>query len=133
MEIHEEENLIDRIFGEGEKLWKDKYRLDWCEMCRQWFICCPICKEISDSSLGTEECCKKDFAEFEKTNPRPFFHMTEEEIEVVLKFEQIKRHLRTCLLAGRNGLDWNWLSKEGDLSSNDLKTFNVPDLFEQNE
>ena len=39
----DEEKLMRQIFGESEPMWRGKYAIFWCDMCRGNYLTCSVC------------------------------------------------------------------------------------------
>ena len=116
-----ETELFDSIFG---KKWKDKYLIKYCDLCAVWIITCEICKVSSCSScFAKDDCeCAKDFEEFKKLK-QPYSYLSQEEMDVLFKFEQIKRYSKECFLKGFNEINWKYLKESGNSCEADEEYF----------
>lgn len=117
-----EQRLLAEIFGE---LWKDKYLLDYCDMCGTFTISCEECKSSTCGGGGSCEKCKEDFAEFNEidTSPISSKYLTKEEIETFRKIDHLKRLLQTNILAGFKEMNWQYLKESGEASEKDESYF----------
>jgi hypothetical protein len=104
------------------KLWKNKYAVDWCELCRTAIIICPKCQNSSCNGGGCEECLK-DWAEFKEYKRRVENYLTEDEIKIYNKCEALKDLIVKTIREEEKGINWEKIQKEGKLSINDEKLF----------
>jgi hypothetical protein len=103
--------------------YKEKYPVQWCNLCEVAIISCPICENASCNGSGCEE-CKNDFIEFTANKShRIETYLTEDEIKLLHKFHSIKKHMIDTLSEGIMKIDWLELDKAGRLSQNDRDMF----------
>ena len=121
---NKEEELLIKIFNEKEPLWKDKYKIYWCDMCNVWSISCSKCQGSSCNCGGCPECLE-DLKEFVKVNPWPEYYMNEQERKTVEKYKRIQQLLGECLKAGCSGLDLEWLYYSGKFCDNDWEILDL--------
>ena len=117
---------MERIFGTGEPLWKEKYKISWCDLCQTFSASCPE-KDCHGSSCNCGGCekCIEDLKEFNKTKPWPVGYLTDQERLVIEKYRQIKRFLSEGYKEGQFGIDWDRLYYNGRLCENDWELFDL--------
>ncbi len=111
-----EEELLNDIFG-GAK-WKDKYFVDWCELCDVAIITCPECKNSSCNGGGCEK-CNEDFNDFNKNKTQVEDYLTEPDITVYQKSLSIKKFILKSLSEGEAQIPFKKYEKDGKFSRND--------------
>lgn len=104
--------------------WKEKYQIEWCELCNTAIITCPDCNNSSCSGSGCEK-CHNVFSEFNKISKNVGFYLSMEENKIYEKCLRLKSLIRDSLGRGEKKLDFNKLKEEGRLSENDLWLFNL--------
>ena len=108
---------------ELHKKWKDKYIVDWCDLCRTATIRCSDCKNSSCNGGGCPNCLD-DFVEFNhqcKTSVENY--LTEEEVKIYHKCLQLKKFIIKTLRNGDKEINWLELDKRGELSKYDRQFF----------
>ncbi len=109
--MYAEEQILEDIFVES-KLWKNKYKISWCDSCATAIITCSICNNSSCNGSSCKE-CHEDSVEFSQLKTSPHHHLSKEEMVVVFKLRLLQEYIRTCLYNGKIPIDWLWL-KESD-------------------
>mgnify|MGYP006398809937 CR=1 FL=1 len=117
----EEEMLLQKIFF-GNKLYKDKYKLDWCPMCDTFTIAClkDKCDGSSCNGMGCEECIP-EHTEFNKKKTSPYDYLSEEERETYEKIRSLNKLVEESLLKGEDEINWEKIAP--NLSDNDRDRF----------
>lgn len=129
--MNNEEQILADIFGESKKLWKDKYKISWCDLCETAIISCPKCENCS-CNCSSCEFCHEDFIEFMKVKSRTDDYFNEDESNVLKKDRKLKEHILTCLGEGYSEINWEFLHKQGQLCLMDYFWFKeLKDLKEE--
>lgn len=105
--------LIDEIFGVNH-LWRDKYKLRWCDLCETVSALCPECKNGSCNGGGCES-CMKDYPDWKKTKHSINNYLSLEERKTFRKIFYLKKYIIECLAAGYDEINWDWLHTSGNL------------------
>lgn len=120
--INKEEELLQKIFGEKQSLWKGKYQIDWCDLCKVIIMKCPDCNATSCNCAACEK-CTADIDEFLKAKNQPRDYMSQEEYKSVDRFFRLRDFIEECLHNGFNELNWKWLYEQGKFSTSDRELF----------
>jgi hypothetical protein len=101
----------------GEKKWKDKYFVEWCDLCDIAIIICPE-PGCGGSSCNGHSCekCDKDITEFNSYKTKVQDYLSKDEIRIYEKCLRIKRHILETLANGEKEINWKKLQSEGQLS-----------------
>ena len=103
--------------------WKNKYEMNYCELCNTWAIVCDKCKNSSCNGSSCEE-CHEDSINFSCDYiTSEIQYLNEEERNTWNKIQYIKKYIGECLEAGFHTINWEWLKKEGKLSEYSEKIF----------
>ena len=87
-----EESTLNEIFGQ-KYLWKNKYKLSWCNLCETAIISCPMCKESSCNGSSCSD-CHTDFDDFNKNYKTCIDdYLTEKEFEIYCKAQYLKEFI----------------------------------------
>jgi hypothetical protein len=109
--------------GLGETpLWKEKYRISWCHLCKTAVIACPACKNISCNGGGCDE-CSETFHEFATIKTGVGEYLTEEEYKIYDKSLRIQRFILETLAQGQKEINWKKLWEDGQMSQHDKELF----------
>jgi hypothetical protein len=117
-----EEKYLKELMGVKEPLYKEKYELDWCDLCEAIIIKCPDCEGTSCNCMGCEKCLP-DQREFDKHKNQPSQYMTEDENKAVDKHRRLKKYIFECLRHGFDEINWEWLYREGKHCQSDFDVF----------
>lgn len=118
------ENIVDKIFG-NDGLWKDKYRVGWCDLCGTAYIACPEkdCQGTSCNSTGCTKCIE-DFKEFNETvKTYVEDYLTDEERQGYYKGRRLEKLIVRSISKGEKEIDWKRMEKDGEFCENDLRIF----------
>ncbi len=113
------ETAIEYALGKG-RLWKGKYKVDWCVLCECVIFICPDCENISCSGMGCAKC---------KDNPsnsvkvRIESYLTPEEISVYRKISRLKKHMIDSIMDGEHEIDFAKRDKAGKFSRTEKEIF----------
>lgn len=108
-----EEKIMRQIFN-GAK-WKDKYFVDWCDLCNVAIISCEACGGTTCNCHACEK-CSKDFDEFFKLKRHVEDYLTEEEKLIYQKCLRIKKHMIGSLSKGESEINWQKMYEQGKFS-----------------
>jgi methionyl-tRNA synthetase len=116
-------DILDKIFDDG-KLWKGKYKVTWCDLCKTYIIGCtdPNCDGTSCNGAGCDKCID-DHNEFNKLKTSPYEYLSEEERKVLEKNNLLKKYIYDSLCVGESQINWKRLMDEGKLSEHAEKLF----------
>lgn len=117
----DENEVLNEIFGQTP-LWKGKYKIKWCELCRTSIIVCEDCKNSSCNGGGCAE-CDEAFSSFAKAKTTIEEYLTEEEIYAYHKAMYLKKFIQTSLGKGENEIDFERMNRDGELSEVTRKMF----------
>jgi hypothetical protein len=117
----DENETLNEIFGQTP-IWKGKYKIKWCEMCRTATIVCETCKNSSCNGGGCKE-CDADFTYFISVKTTIEEYLTDEEIEVYHKADYLKKFILDSLGKGEREIDFNRMERDGELSEVTKKMF----------
>ena len=95
--------------------WKNKYRIDWCRLCRTAHIVCPDCFNTTCNCGGCPK-CDKDFKEFDEYKTRVEDYLTDEEIKIYHKCEKLKDFIIYSIQNGQKEIDFTRLLIEDKYS-----------------
>ena len=97
------------------KKWKDRYKVNYCNLCDTWTLVCPDCKNASCNGGGCEKCIA-DFIDFcDNTKHSVPRYLTEDDKKTYEKFWFIKKYIGECLEEGFTEINWKWLLEKGHL------------------
>lgn len=110
-----EKETLDSIF-DINPLYKNKYKLIWCDLCSVYSLICPDCDNSTCNGGGCEK-CKDDFTYFIKTVKRRINqYLTAEEEEIYNKISHIKNFMRQSILNGEEQINFKELKENGNMS-----------------
>jgi hypothetical protein len=114
---------MDEIFG-PIAVWKDKYRVIWCDHCNCYSIVCPepSCDGVSCNGSGCAM-CNDDFKEFHTLKCSVTDYLNEEERAAYRKAMHLKRLIPHMFTYGDTCLDFKKLQREGCMSKSDELVF----------
>lgn len=112
--IMKESELLDEVFGET-KMWKNKYKISWCDLCNCVTIECPVCHHGSCSGGGCKD-CMKDYEEWKKVKHDVESYLTDEEIKIYKKCLRLKSHILDSISKDETEINFKKLKKGGELS-----------------
>ncbi len=115
-----EESLLNDIFSPG--LYKNKYKLIWCENCDCVAFICNACMNGSCNGGGCDE-CYNDSIEFHQSKISLRDYLPEDELWIYDKIESLKYHMLRSLAKSEKEIDFNKLKESGELSQNEEKMF----------
>lgn len=115
-----EEELLDEIFS--EKKWKDKYFVEWCDLCDTAIIVCKDCKNSSCNGGGCNSCIN-DFNEFNSCKTKIHEYLSDEEIQIYEKCLRLKKHIIESLNCGEKEINWKQRLADGKFSKNEEEMF----------
>jgi hypothetical protein len=116
-----EQETLDEIFGETP-IWKNTYKIKWCELCRTAIIVCPVCKNTSCNGSGCKE-CNDEFDLFNKSKSCVEDYLTDSEIEAYNKAIYIKQFILKSLGRNETEIDFKRMKDAGELSELTEKMF----------
>jgi len=117
-----EESILDTIFNDPKDYWKGVYKVSWCNLCETAIISCPKC-DATSCNCSSCEFCHKDIEDFHKAKTTLEDYLSEQEAHVLVKCQRTKKHILTCLKAGKREIDWAWLHESGHLCKADYGLF----------
>lgn len=121
--MSEETLLLEDIFY--PQLWKDKYKVSWCNHCETAVIICPECKNTTCNG-GACNSCNLDFDEFvQTTQHRVENYLNSEEIKIYRKVKKLQELIVRSIKNGEKKINWEVLDKSGELSENDSEMFSL--------
>jgi tRNA U54 and U55 pseudouridine synthase Pus10 len=111
-----EDRLLKEVFG-GKK-WKDKYFVEWCDLCDTAIIICldPNCGGSSCNGHSCEK-CHDDITEFDLCKTKVQDYLSKDEIRIYEKSLRIKKHILETLAKGEKEINWKKLQSNGELSA----------------
>ena len=122
------------------KKWKNKYTVDWCNLCDVAIISCPFCEGTTCNSHSCDK-CKDDFEEFRKYRRTVFDYLTKDEIKIYEKCLELKKFILQTIPENEKEINWRRLKDDGMLSNYDEELFhneilkssmeNYSELFEE--
>lgn len=118
-----EEELLDDIFGSG-KLWKNKYKIKWCEMCETFMISC-LNEKCRGSSCNAGGCllCLADLADFNSAKTQISDYLNEQEKFVYRKIQYLKKYIKESLESGDYEINWQKMESAGNFCKATVKYF----------
>ena len=125
-----EEDILSDLFD--KKLWKNEYKLIWCDLCGTASICCPVCKTATSCNCTSCDHCHNDFEEFCKLKTTKENYLNEHEMDVLRKGDRLEKFILECLENGYTEINWKFLHDKGSLCLNDYFLF-VEELKEYRE
>ncbi len=116
-----EERILEDIFG--APMWKNKFRISWCELCDTATLIRPCCGNLCNCG-GCEKCVgDSDINEFDKAKTLPSQYLTTDESQIYYKGQRIKKYIRESLEKGELEINWERALMEGQISKNDFELF----------
>lgn len=127
-------NELD-LFGET-LVYKNEYKLSWCNLCDCASFKCPKCGNGSCSGGGCDY-CHKDYEEFSQKKFRIGHYLSEPELITLRRIQKFQKIIPICLAAGFPEVNWEYLHKQGEFAPIDytkyfkeeLKGFNAKDFL----
>lgn len=117
-QFQNESDFLDDLFGEasGQNLWKNKYKISWCDLCETYSISCleENCHGSSCNGGGCEK-CSEITADFNSAKTRPVEYLSEPEKIVARKIQFLKKYILESLKMGDYVIDWQKLETAGIL------------------
>jgi tRNA U54 and U55 pseudouridine synthase Pus10 len=121
VDIMNKEEVLDKIFNKSE-LYKNKYKLIWCDLCSTVAISCPDCEGTSCNCMSCEKCFD-DFTEFLELKTTILDYMPEEEFKIYEKGESLKYLMIRSFNLGDKEINWKHLIENGILTPYEEKLF----------
>lgn len=124
---YSENEKLNEIF-DSLVLYKNKYKLIWCDTCDRAAIVCIECNNVSCNGSGCEVCISdSDFVDFNKNVVRVEEYLTPDEMKTYIKIETIRKHIINSLSLGEQKIDFKRLVSEDLLS--DMQVDAISDLL----
>ena len=104
----------ENIFGET-KLWKNRYRVTYCELCEGVEIICPDCGNISCNG-GSCDKCHDDFVDYcQNCKSSEWHYLNDEERKTFRKISYLRRYIMKSVKEGLYQINWKKMQDEGEL------------------
>lgn len=103
-------------------MWRGKYKIKWCELCRTSIIVCEDYKNSSCNGGGRDK-CNDAFDDFAKAKTTIEEYLSDEEIYAYHKAMYLKEFIQTSLGKGEKEIDFERMNREGELSEVTRKMF----------
>jgi hypothetical protein len=115
-------SFSDDDFLGQRALWKEKYKISWCDHCEVAVIVCPECANTTCNGGGCDA-CHDVFVEFNKGKVGVESYLTSEEAKVYRKTLRIQHFILESLARGQAVVDFQALNHAGQMSHNDKELF----------